>query len=273
MNLDNLEPFLTAGVRAAILEHMQEEAPKECCGLIVRSLYEPNDYVYERCLNMHEKPEESFAFSEADSLRVSTDNIITAIVHSHPNGPIGPSKADMLSYRVINKPYVIAACDPATGSAGVYSMGDHLLDAPLIGRPWLYGVFDCLEALRGWYWQERDVYLPQVPRTDWWWDGDRQDEVEEDDRDMYMRNIIPWGFEEFKPDFDNPSSVNHPLIGDVILMQIESPVVNHAAIYVGNNLLYHHRFGKPSGENPTGYFADVGVIRHWCRYKGATEDE
>ncbi len=52
--------------------------------------------------------------------------------------------------------------------------------------------------------------------------------------------------------------------GDMILMRLQSQVTNHAAIYLGDNIILHHAFGNLSARVPYGkYYRDrtVRVVR------------
>ena len=53
--------------------------------------------------------------------------------------------------------------------------------------------------------------------------------------------------------------------GDLILMQIESPKTNHAAILVSDNIILHHLYGRPSCKGVYGgYWRDrtTRLLRH-----------
>lgn len=262
--MTNLEPFLTAETRLNILKHMLEDAPNEAVGFLLKVR---EGYVYERVPNISDTPQETFKVSKDHTLRATTDDEVVAIVHTHPNGPVIPSKKDMQAQVAINKPFVLGVRNSATGLVGVFSFGDHMLDYPLVGRHWHYGVFDCLEAVRSWVWQKQGKYIPRAPRNDWWWDANRQDEVEECDRNMYLRNMDDYGYREYHPILSDPQHKWHPREGDVLFMQIASPVVNHIGVYEGNNLVFHHRMNKPSGSTPLGYLQQAQYVRKWTRRK------
>ena len=94
--------------------------------------------------------------------------------------------------------------------------------APLVGRPFSHGVLDCYALIRDWYKQERGIELPDFERRDeWWLHG----------QDLYMQNFAAAGF----------APITGPMqVGDVVLMQIRSPVANHAGVYIGNGHIMHH---------------------------------
>jgi proteasome lid subunit RPN8/RPN11 len=262
--VNDYEPFLPFAVRNAIIAHMQEEAPKECCGSITLA---NGEYTYERHENVHPEPEKHFRFTKAVSTKINRTKSIVAFVHSHTNGNLSPSKYDMEMQAKVYKPSVIATSNPATGVVSVFSFGDHLLDYPLNGRMFHYGVFDCLEAVRAEAWQREGRYMPPAPRHEDWWLPDA--DVPDADRNMYEDNFRKYGYVEFTPNFSEADSEFHPQVGDVLLMQIASPhAVNHAAVYIGGNLIYQHRMLRLSGPTPLGYMIDTGVIRKWVRHTG-----
>ena len=52
--------------------------------------------------------------------------------------------------------------------------------------------------------------------------------------------------------------------GDIIMMRVQAPVTNHAAVYLGDNIILHHMFGHLSSRTPYGkYYRDrtVRVVR------------
>ena len=63
--------------------------------------------------------------------------------------------------------------------------------------------------------------MPNFEREDYWW---------EDGGNLYLDNIETQGFEQVK----------EPQIGDVILISVGANVPNHAAIYVGDQMVLHH---------------------------------
>jgi cell wall-associated NlpC family hydrolase len=59
--------------------------------------------------------------------------------------------------------------------------------------------------------------------------------------------------------------------GDIIMMSVQASVTNHAAVYVGDNIILHHLFGHLSSRTPYGkYYRDrtVRVVRHKDRMHG-----
>jgi proteasome lid subunit RPN8/RPN11 len=253
------EPFLTPAVRNALATHMVEDRTVECCGLI--TLSSAGEYAYERCANVSAEPAEYFEFSKEDTIRIMTDPAVVAFCHSHPNGPAYPSLQDMQTQKDVGKPAVIACLE--MGRMDVFSFGNHLLDVPLDNRLYRPGAQDCFEYIRSYYWQKQKLLLPSCPRDQKWDKG----KIASDCDPLYDKNFAAYGFKAFEPNFEKRDDPLHPRVGDAILMMIGSPVCNHAGIYLGDNLVGHHRIGKKSGPTPYGYIASLGYVRKWLRYE------
>jgi proteasome lid subunit RPN8/RPN11 len=262
MTLEEYEPFLPFTVKNDILAHMDTDSPKEACGLITLS---SGKYQYEPQKNISKDQDHHFQFDKRTSTRLITDDSVVAYVHSHPFGQAMASKLDMEIQKRVGKPSVISSRDPLTGIVEVFSFGDHLLTVPLIGREFRYTALDCYEAYRSWYFQVLNIKMPQVPRHNEWWNRLNYDNIPVEDQDMYSKYYKDQGFRNFEPVFSDPDHENTPKVGDVLLMQMGADVANHIAVYVGNNLIYHHRAGKRSSEMPLGYCLNNGYIRHWLR--------
>ena len=77
---------------------------------------------------------------------------------------------------------------------------------------------------------------------------------------MYLDNFKREGFHEIKEE--------ELQFGDALLMQIESPVPNHAAIFLGENLVLHHVQGRLSSRDVYGGYYQKNtakVLRHESR--------
>ena len=201
-----LEEFLTFEVRNAIISHMDDELPNEACGVITKK---GKVYAYERSDNVHPKkgltdPETNeaydlFKFDAKTSARIVDEfSDVIAYVHTHPNGPAWPSFLDQEIQQSIGKPSVIASRDPTNGVFDLFSFGDHMLDLPLIHRMFRHAVTDCFEAVRSWFWQKEQVYLPPIAREDRWWrqgaldNGFIEPEEFAKNADLYEKNFKEW---------------------------------------------------------------------------------
>lgn len=216
-------------LKDAMIAHALEEMPRESCGVIV-------DGEYVRCKNVHANPESGFRLDSVQWARLWASGGVQAIVHSHPNGVQYPNSHDMREQIDFGIPYGIVPCreDKTNGTRGagkVFFFGDGVPRAPLVGRGFRHGVTDCYGLIRDWYLIERGITLPEVPRDWGWWNEKRGPGL-----DLYLDTYSAAGFKSA----GRRASLE---VGDIVLIQSpDSPVVNHAGIYVGggiNDFLHH----------------------------------
>src|SRR5690606_7844945 len=111
--------------------------------------------------------------------------------------------------------------------------------APLRGRPFFYGVLDCCTLVYDYYSRELGIDLPEDIR-----DGD-YDEWWKDGVDLYVERFALAGF------LPAPTAMREH---DVLLMQLDARVANHAAVYIGNTRILHHRYNALSRDAVYGGF-------------------
>ena len=226
---------------AAIREHAAAEYPRECCGVVVQAGRKQR---YIRCENISDKPEEHFTLSPADYLNAEKEGEIIMVVHSHPDvAQLIPSETDRIQ------------CDHSGLEWGIISWpdGDWCTFSPrenrdYTGRSWVLGHADCWALIREYYRREFNLSLGDysVPR-EWWNNGEN----------LYDDNWQSEGFIQVE--------LNQMQPGDIIMMQLSAPVTNHAAIWLGNNIILHHSSGNLSARVPYGqYYRErtVRIVRH-----------
>jgi cell wall-associated NlpC family hydrolase len=123
--------------------------------------------------------------------------------------------------------------------------------APLVGREWSHGVLDCYSLVRDWFRSERGVLLPNFARFDDWWKRGEN---------LYLDNFSQVGFEAI-----GFADLRNLQLGDCFLMQVASPVPNHAAVYLGDGLILHHLQGRLSSRDVYGGYWQK-VTTHVLRY-------
>lgn len=237
---------ITPESQAAILAHAQQEFPREACGLL---LVHKGRQIYAPCRNLGVGTDQ-FVIHPEDYFHADRRGQIVAVVHSHPNLPAAPSQADRVACEATGLPWFIVS----------YPGGDWRqltpegYVAPLVGRQWAHGVLDCYSLLRDWYAQERGIELLDFARLDeWWLRGEN----------LYVDNFAKAGF---APVEGAGLGGIDPEEGDVLLMQIASPVPNHAAIYLGDGLILHHLQGRLSSRDVYGGYWRK-VTTHVLRYR------
>lgn len=242
-------------------DHAAEEYPRESCGLIV-------DGQYVRCRNVNDKPGEQFRMSPQDFKRASRRGEVQAVVHSHPDWSAEPSAADRQSCSETGLPWAIIEVRDGKPGAVEWLEPDAFV-APLLGRKFAHGVHDCLTIVLDFYRREMGIDLGDFERRDNWWN---------EGGDLYRQHLPCAGFQRM-PDGGTP------MHGDIILMQIRSPVPNHAGVFLADGVLrsepspfpqpsciLHHLYGQDSRRDIYGGYWAEKTVGVW-RYVGKTEDD
>lgn len=241
-------------VLSAFQAHAIAAYPQECVGAITADGYLPLENVAVHPEGAVEPAEwRRRHFDGGDPvIELIADQKLLALVHSHPDGPEGPSAADQRQQAAMGIIWGLCMCNHEVASPPFF-WGDDLPVVPLLGRMFRNGPSgtdhkgDCGALVRDWYRTERGILLPDCPRDDEFW---------KHGGDLYMEHYPRCGFA--------PASADEPAVGDVILLQIRSEVVNHAAVYVGDGLMMHHLSGRLSRVEPVGQW--LKYARAWMRH-------
>jgi len=246
--------------------HARQQFPKESCGLIVAGNYIACENVAAP-VEEHKEGDDNCgcqlcSFQIDPQVYLKHADKIDFVVHSHPNGPLYPSRADMEGQLQTGVPWAIIALDEdRVGDPLMW--GDSLPIAPLVGRPFMHGVHDCYSLIRDCYrlgkdelakqdipdWPYEPILLPTGVRDDGWW---------EKGEDLYDRNFPLAGFIEI------PETEVRP--GDVFLMKIRSEQFNHGGLLISNDLILHHLPLRLSRREPAGLWGRQAG--RWLRYVG-----
>jgi cell wall-associated NlpC family hydrolase len=195
---------------------------------------------------MAHEPESYVQFPTDIILPLLMEGKIAALVHSHPDGPNYPSVQDMASQIQTDVPWIIVstngqACLPP------FAWGDQLERLPLMQRGFQHGVSDCYSLIRDWYFLNRGIDLPDFPRSWEWWNNQQN---------LYIAGFAKAGFV--------PTSKEALKEGDGILFTVRSPTPNHAAIYIGNDLIIHHATAR-LGDDPS-RLPSIEPAARWMQY-------
>ena len=233
-------------VKEKALEHAKEDAPKESVGLV--HIVKGRER-YFRCKNQAEEPELHFCLDPSDYLKCEKQGEIIAVIHSHPTTNQNPSEADKVACERNKLPWFIV--NPSTEKWSYYEPSGFTL--PYVGRQWAHGIVDCYTLWKDWYKGELGIEMSEYNRQDDWWHKGEN---------LYLDNFEKEGMREIK--------LEDIQYGDIILMNIESPVPNHAAIYLGENVILHHVTNRLSSRDVYkwgGYYHKMTakVLRHESR--------
>lgn len=160
-----------------IQQHARLAYPNECCGLIIRHKRQRK---YVPCTNGHSNPLNHFQISGEEWARAEDAGDILAVVHSHPDGGPHASAVDLRSCHESGLPWFIMAWP-----GGEYTMALPADRPPLLGRPFIHGIWDCYGLVRDWYKLERGIELPDFERNDNWWTRGEN---------LYVRHYAQAGF-------------------------------------------------------------------------------
>ena len=248
------EPAVPAEAVAAMRRHALAAFPEESCGFVLA------DGRYRPVANVHATPEQAFRVADRDYLEAAGAR---AFVHSHAVAgafdgrhymagmyPHCPSLADMRGQAAADLPWGIVVADGQT-AAEPFFWGAFVLDRPLLERPFRHGVEDCYAAIRKWYWQECQVWLPDYPRSpEWWHEGG----------DLYLELYPATGFRRLGADEPpGPGDIGLTRVGDRRVR-----TVNHGFVYLGDGTIYHHLPGRLSRREAVG--GRLREVAHWLRH-------
>lgn len=224
-------------------EHAAAAAPRECCGLAVVT---KGKLRYWPCRNISIS-DTQFEIDPLDYAAAEEAGEIVGICHSHVFLSPEPSEADRVMCERTGLPWLIVN----------HPVGTHTLTepsgyvAPLVGRSYSHGVLDCYQIVVDHYKQVLGIELPQFRREDGWW---------ERGENLYIENFEKAGFVNM-----GDGSLTDIRPHDGLLMQVASDVPNHAAVYLGDNFILQHVYGRLSSRDVYGGYwrkHTTHVVRH-----------
>ena len=201
----------------AALVHAKDQDPKEAVGLLLNVKGKER---YFPCQNLAITNHQEFILNPEDYVKADNLGEIVGIFHSHPVTPPTPSQADRISCEHSNLPWYIV--NPKTEQWAELQPEGY--EPELCGRPWVWGITDCWSLVRDWYKQEKNIELI---------DYERSITPQE-----FLKNPL---FERYAEDtgFRELGNEEPPKVGDVLLMSIMHPSLNHVAIFLGDMVLHH----------------------------------
>ena len=224
-----------------VLKHAEETFPNECCGL---AIVFKGKLKYIKCSNMLSG--DAFCIPAEEYAKAEDLGEIVGVCHSHVNILPEPSQADLIACETSSVPWLIVSYPLKTFNI-IHPTG---YKAPLIGRIFYHGVLDCYTLVQDYYKETLGIELSHFHRDNLWWDSGK---------DLYMDNFEKEGFVIIP-------SINDIKVHDSLLMTIGSSVVNHAAVYIGDNMILQHCTNRLSSRDIYGGYWRK-CTRHIVRHK------
>lgn len=219
---------LNKTVIAAAEKHARAEFPREACGLVV---VKRGRRVYVPCANSARTPEDHFSIAPEEFAAAEEQGEVVGVFHSHPNASADPSTSDLQACNASGVAWHILALPSGSWN----TITPKTTSMPLYGREFSHGSCDCYGFVRDWYAQELGIELDEFQREDEWW---------RKGQNLYLDNFASQGMYVV-----TDGSLQ---VGDILLMQVLSNVPNHAAIYLGDDVIGHHLYGRLSGRDVYG---------------------
>lgn len=232
-------------VEAAAQSHARSEHPKESCGIVVGGVYIPIENVAPTKM-VDGVAIASFGMPEDTWIAHGT---VQAVIHSHGAGYKREPSADDMQHQISTAvPWGIVWTNGENASPILW-WGDHLLDEPITGRSYVWGVNDCWSIIRAWYWQRRGIKLLDFPR----------------DADQFMKGVDLFS-DKFAAAGFHPIPADELQVGDMVFMNIRGAVPNHCGLIVEGSLLLHHLPNRLSARTPFGNWRSL--VTKWLRHEG-----
>ena len=184
---------ITSEQQTSIRAYAEAAHPVEACGFVLV------DGTVVECTNTSTEAD-TFVISAEETALYLDDAV--ASWHSHADYA-SMSFADINAAKALNLPYVVFNC----ASTEFYYF-DPRQSAGLVGRPWMYGGYDCYSAVRDWYSQEMGVQMADYER-------------------LYEGEWTQRGFTHFEDNFAAEGFIKIPKTvdlesGDVLLFRIRN---------------------------------------------------
>lgn len=235
-------------LRSALRAEAERRYPREACGFVVakgkKSMFVP-------AVNVAQGNDQ-FVIDHASYALAEDTGEILAIWHSHPEADGAASQADLAGCEMTELPWLISPIRKEGGfihgEITVIEPSGFVL--PYVGRPYIFGTFDCYSLFTDYYRREFDIRLDSFHnlRIDHWWQ--RGYDVLEDN----------WRSQGFVPVTDGSFRQ-----GDALTFAMDSKIANHVALYVSDDIILHHLVNRLSRTETFGPYW-LSRLKHHLRH-------
>jgi len=199
-------------------EYAVECLPKEACGLL--AIIKGKETFWP-CENLSDAPDEYFVMCPDSWADCEDQGELIGIIHSHPYGSALPSDTDKASCEHLGLPFYIYSVEHKDW----YSFSPSGYKSGLFGRTWIWGKHDCWTLITDWFKEYKNISIPYTKRP--------KTIKEFREKPLFEKTLPKLGFKEVKNQDDIQT-------GDVLLMEDENQKLSHAALYIGNQTIFHH---------------------------------
>lgn len=220
--------------------------PREACGFVVGRGKKP---VFVPATNVAEGLSQ-FIIDPASYAAAEDTGDILAIWHSHPECGSKPSEADLAGCEMTELPWIISPI--FKGPDGFIHGDTNVIEPsgfqmPYVGRPYIFGTFDCYSLTADFYKREFRIQLDGFHhlRIDNWWTKGR-DLIEDNWRSQGFVPVTDGSFKE----------------GDVLTFAMDSTMANHLAVYVTGDIILHHLMNRLSRRETFGPYWMTRMKHH-----------
>lgn len=201
-------------IQQQVRNHAFQNINEECCGLIVGE--GDNSYSLP-CRNTSLEKDKFYSIDPIDYIKHADKNII-GVYHSHTKGKAEISYLDILNAE--NHKLDMLIYSIRTDKFLQYKPNGFKCE--YIGREFSIGKNDCFTIIKEYYKKELNININDYYRNSLWY---------EQEPDIYEKNFSKEGF----------LIVDVLQKHDVILFKFGNAIhANHAAIYIGNDLMLNH---------------------------------
>ena len=203
--------------------HAEAEAPKEACGLLALI---KGKKTYWPCKNLAETASEYFVINPDDWADCEDQGEVIGVVHSHTYGSAFPSEADKASCEYLELPFYIYSIEQKNW----HYFKPNGFKSGLYGRRWIWGKHDCWSLITDYFFEKKQIKLKFWPRPK---------SLKAFANNPYFEKVLTGsGFIEVSKDDIQEN--------DVLLMEGAEEKLNHVALYIGNQTIFHHNIKQLS---------------------------
>lgn len=235
--------FLDKENYKCIKDHALSVFPEECCGLLAR--YNDKIFIFPS-INCAEDKKNNFSISPYDYLSVAKNNEIIGFYHSHTQEEHSDTASQYDKLNSIGHQLPIVIYHALKDNFSIFDKNKY--EYKYIGRKFKYGTNDCLSLVEDYYLTEFNIRLPHT---------ERNDSTIKNNPFLMIENIDNYNFSILNNDRELKN-------GDIIITKsIYGPT--HLMIYIGNNLVLHHRYNQYSTIEPYNMFYRKNtdrIVRH-----------